>query len=156
MRVADVTAELPERLGGGLSRDTGVMRVPEESHVRMTGALDDFEEQWRSREFAMRFDDDRHLATLCVIAEFAKPRDDPVNRRLALFAFDQLVREDADVRRVKLMRQFDEALRLVHLLRTLRGVRLVHVRRSAKVGNLQSERFQIFQAFFQLRAYELR
>src|SRR5262245_11323116 len=127
MRVAYVAAELPERLGRGLSRDAGVMRVPEESHVRMTGALDDFEEQWRSREFAMRFDDDRHAAPLRVVAEFAQPCDDPVNRRLTFLALDQLVREDADVRRAKLMRQFDEALRLVHLPRPLRGVRLVHV-----------------------------
>src|SRR5215813_13901407 len=124
MRVADVAAELPERLGGGLSRDAGVMRVPEESHVRMTGAPDNFEQRRRRREFAMRFDDDRHVTSLRVVAEFAQPRDDPVNRSLALFALDQLVREDADVRRAELMRQFDEALRLVHLLRPFRGLRL--------------------------------
>src|SRR5262245_17385555 len=112
MRVADVAAELPECLGGGLSRDAGVVRVPEESHVRMTGALDDFEQGRRGGEFAMRFDDDRHVTPLRVFAEFAQPRGDTVNRSLALFALDQLVREDADVRRAELMRQFDEAPRL--------------------------------------------
>src|SRR5262245_4341401 len=50
MRMADVAAELPERLGGSLSRNAGVMRVPEKSHVRVVGASDDFEQRRRSRE----------------------------------------------------------------------------------------------------------
>src|SRR5215475_4800871 len=53
MRVADVAAELPERLGRRFPCYAGVMRVPEKSHVRMSGAPDDFEQRRRSHEFAM-------------------------------------------------------------------------------------------------------
>jgi hypothetical protein len=62
---------------------------------------------------------------------------------------------DTHVRRVETLRQIHESLPFIHLCRANLGIRLVHARRGAQVGDLQTKRLQILDAVAQPGTGEL-
>ena len=99
MRVADILAERSERLlrlllAGG----ERVVCVPEQRHMRRGGALEQFLQQRRLDEVAVRFNDDHDAAVAGVAPQFAEPRRN-VGQDLLASGRVELVPEDPHMRR---------------------------------------------------------
>ena len=72
-----------------------------------------------------------------------------------VLAWYELIREHADIRRLQFVREIDKAASLVHMLRALGRIGLVHLSGSAEVGNLETGGRKILQRSFQPSAAEL-
>src|SRR5215471_243351 len=131
-----------------------VVRIPEQSGVRVIGFSQNLLEQGRGNEVAVGFDDDGDVVRLAVSGKLAHPGGYTMDALVAI-AFE-FVAVDADIGSVEFFSEINEAFGVGYAFCALVGIAVVHFGGRTEIGDFEAVRGDGFLRGCELVGCEFR